>query len=90
MHDLDSEYALGLACGRSPGWQSTGPHSPRTLDALTDLARINLSRLRALETPAQWSDSTRATYCPRCIFLNPEDVTQPFWKREWLDPDVVS
>ena len=35
VHDLDSEYALGLARGRSLGWLAAGPQSSRTLDALT-------------------------------------------------------
>jgi hypothetical protein len=90
VSDLDSEYALDLPWGKSLGWLATGLYPPRTLDALTDLARIDLSRLRTLETPADWADATRAAYCPRCVFLNPVDVTQPFWKREWLDPAVTT
>jgi hypothetical protein len=84
VHDLDSEYALGLPRGKSLGWLAAGPHPPRTLDALSDLARINRSLLHAMESPVEWADATRAAYCPRCIFLNPVDVTQPFWKRDWL------
>lgn len=89
VHDLDSEYTLGLPSSSSLGWLAADFRTARTLDALSDLARIDLNRLRALETPGKWADATRAAYCPRCIFLNPVDVTQPFWKREWLDPDAV-
>jgi hypothetical protein len=87
--ELDSEYALDLPWSRRLGWLAAGPYHPHTIEALANVARIDAARLQALEARVAWCDAKRAAYCPCCIFLNPVDVTQPFWKSAWLDPKVI-
>ena len=70
---------LGPACSR---WLAAPPPvgpSLRRLSALCRLPSEVLQRMGAGE------DATaRFLFCEKCFFLNPEDVTAPYWKASWL------
>ena len=81
---LDLEGLLGGA-----GWLLLPAQSARTLECLADLVRMEPAELRAIEIPRAWSHRrSHYLYCSRCVFLNPEDVASPYWKRSWIDPAV--
>ena len=90
--EFDRQMGLGLKClSGGVGWLLLPPQSVQTLENLGDLARLEPAALRAIEIPEPWARRRkRCLYCPRCVFLNPEDVGSPYWKRRWLDPAVVS
>jgi hypothetical protein len=51
--------------------------------------RISTKALEALQTPAEWvTDRHRLPVCGACLFVNPFDVTAPYWMRHWLAPDA--
>jgi hypothetical protein len=80
--ELDLEGHEGGA-----GWLLLPAQSTRTLGRLAVLARLDPEVLRAIEIPKDWIQlRKRYSYCPRCVFLNPDDVASPYWKRHWLDP----
>ena len=82
---LDLEGLLGGA-----GWLLLPAQSTSTLERLADLARLEPAVLRALEIPQAWAHRRKNyLYCARCVFLNPEDVASPYWKRRWLDPAEI-
>jgi TniQ len=69
------------------GWLLLPAQSARTLGRLADLARLEPAVLRAIETPDAWTHRRKQyLYCARCVFVNPEDVASPYWKRQWLSP----
>jgi len=70
------------------GWFLMPALSARTLRALARVARLPIERLEALELPPAWChDRSSLSVCPGCLFVNPLDVTSPYWKRAWLDPN---
>ena len=82
---MDLEGLMGGAA-----WLLLPAQSARTLGCLADLAHLEPARLRALDIPEAWAHRRKHySYCPRCVFLNPEDVASPYWKRHWLDPAVA-
>jgi hypothetical protein len=59
-----------------------------------DLMRLAWAcRLPTAEIEAMRPSPARGTsqlcYCHHCLFLNPEDVTAPYWKRAWLYTPAV-
>lgn len=86
VDELDLLYGLELAFDRrSNGWLLIGRLGETTVDRLARLARVDAARLHALQgPPAGPGQSTHLAYCPSCLFLNPQDITAPCWRREWL------
>ena len=83
--ELDLKGLLGGA-----GWLLLPAQSVRTVGHLGDLARLQPAVLRDLDIPDAWAHRRKNyLYCSRCVFLNPEDVASPYWKRQWLDPTAV-
>jgi hypothetical protein len=82
--------ALGIALplqATNLGWFLMPAQSSRTLRTLARAARLPIERLQALELPAEWChDRAALSVCPGCLFVNPLDVSAPYWKRAWLDP----
>lgn len=89
--EFDRQMGLGLKCLKGGAGWSLLPYQPvQTLENLADLARLEPTALQAIEIPEAWGRRRKHyRYCPRCVFLNPEDVGSPYWKRCWLDPAVA-
>nr|WP_157991387.1 TniQ family protein [Caldimonas tepidiphila] len=69
------------------GWLLMPPQRMDVLVRLAALARLDVRQLEPLQTPSEWVfDRSGLLYCPRCLFLNPIDVSVPRWLRQWLDP----
>ena len=76
--DLGQEYG---------GWLSAPLPRHDDLLRLCRLCRLQPSTLLALgEATATSSGPKRVDfgYCHNCLFLNPQDVTAPYWKAPWL------
>jgi hypothetical protein len=68
-------------------WLLFPPVPIETLERLSQLTRVSVDRLRAMQTPIGWIyERRRLPYCYPCLILNPTDVGSPFWRLEWLDP----
>jgi recombinational DNA repair ATPase RecF len=89
--EFDRQMGLGLGgLTGGVGWLLLPAQSVQTLENLADLARLEPAALRAIEIPEAWARRRKQyLYCPRCVFLNPEDVGSPYWKRRWLDTAVA-
>ena len=84
---------MGLGLGGltgAAGWLLLPAQSVETIENLADLARLEPAALRVIEIPEAWAHRREHyLYCSRCVFLNPEDVGAPYWKRCWLDPALA-
>lgn len=61
------------------------------LDVLMDLMRMRRQDILAIHgPPTVVGQRTAFFYCPRCVFVNEEDVTAPIWRREWFDERLTS
>ncbi|MES2091880.1 MAG: hypothetical protein V4532_18150, partial [Pseudomonadota bacterium] len=50
-------------------------------------ARINVRQLEVLQMPVDWiRQERRYWFCRRCLSMNPVDLTEPYWKRQWFKP----
>lgn len=77
--DLGSEQA---ACT----WLLISAVSHSTISRLAALARVDPELLRQMQPQRAWPGfRSRLSYCARCLFLNPVDITSPRWLRAWLD-----
>ncbi len=63
-------------------WLATSPPTGPSLRRLAALCRLNPEDLRQLGAARDPGD--KFWFCERCFFLNPEDVTAPYWKAGWL------
>lgn len=82
---LDIDFTAGSA-----GCLQLPPQPADILARLAYLARLDVARLEAVQTPAHWTVAGYGLpYCHRCLVLNPLDVTSPCWRRHWLDPATV-
>lgn len=91
VDELAQEYGLQVDFDRpSNAWLLILRVSEATIGQLAALARVKAADLSALQLPqAESATQTQLAYCQGCIFLNPQDVTSPCWKREWMDPSVA-
>ena len=55
-----------------------------SLERLGWLTRFPTAAISALAVEA--GPVKGASYCRRCVFLNPLEVESPYWKRDWLAP----
>ena len=86
---LDTDYELRLGLTTGLFWLVPAVLSPVTLERLCALTRLPTASIAEL-TSANWLGKMRgAPYCSRCVFLNPDEVESPYWKREWLVPDAL-
>lgn len=79
-----ADYAglsIDLGCARA-NWLAL-PKKPDSGDCKR-LAR--LCRLPGSELPAAYEADApaRLAYCHLCLYLNPSDVTAPYWQASWL------
>jgi hypothetical protein len=83
---LDADYELRLGLTGPLAWLVPAPMSSETLERLCWLTRFPLHATSALEVTEV--NVRSALYCRRCVFLNPLEVESPYWKRDWLLPNV--
>lgn len=71
-------------------WLSMPPPSGDDLQRLARLCRVEPTVLVALPSESD-SEIRRACfgYCHTCLFLNPVDVTAPYWKAGWLQGQAL-
>ena len=69
-----------LDCGRV-NWLGLPKPGPGDCERLARLCRLPSSEL-----PAAYEADAPAclAYCHRCLYLNPADVTAPYWQASWL------
>ena len=84
---LVKDYDLQVPMNASgPGWLLLPALNVEVLQRLAKLARMKVDMLQAIQTPVSWSSDCRNVfYCRVCLFVNPEDVFSPMWKRQWFD-----
>lgn len=75
----DVELDFGRDCSH---WLATPTPTGSSLRRLGVLTRIDREELRLLGGVKERDDTF--WFCERCFFLNPEDVTAPYWKSGWL------
>ena len=51
---------------------------------LARLCRMPSDEIRRLQPKEAGNLCTRFFYCHKCLYLNPIDVTAPYWKAQWL------
>ena len=54
------------------------------IDRLAKLCRIEPATLLRLDHAYPEDPGATFLYCHTCLFLNPLDVTAPYWKAQWL------
>lgn len=89
VEQLAAEQGLQIEAGEGGGtWLLWPGQRSETLQHLAALARLDMTQLERLQIPQAWSsDGNRfLPYCHRCLVLNPQDVSAPYWRRQWLDP----
>ena len=81
---LDVQIDFGARCSR---WLATKPPIGASLARLSSACRLSCNELQSLDPGA----SVRADFgfCESCFFLNPFDVTELYWKRDWLSQDAA-
>ena len=89
VDELAQLYGLELAFDRhSNAWLLLLGIGEATINKLATRARIDSADLNALQ-PSQLGSvpppQRQLAYCSACVFLNPQDVTSPCWKRG-MDP----
>jgi len=84
---LVKDYDLQIALQASgAGWLLLPPLNTEVLQRLAKLARIKIDTLQEIQTPDNWlCDCRSVLYCRECLFVTPEDVFSPMWKRQWFD-----
>ena len=70
---------FGPDCSR---WLATPAPVGTSLRRLATLCRLPLEVLQGMG--AGGDQAGRFLFCDKCFFLNPEDVTAPYWKTSWL------
>jgi hypothetical protein len=84
---LLKDYDLQVPINASgAGWLLLPALNTEVLQRLARLARMKVDMLQAIQIPVSWScDCRNVFYCKACLFVNPEDVFSPMWKRQWFD-----
>lgn len=86
---LVEDYHLQIPLETSrAGWLLLPLLQSDVLQRLADLARMKIGLLRDIQTPySSMYECRSCPYCTKCLFVNPEDVTSPMWKRQWFNPE---
>lgn len=81
VDEFAAQAGLSIDLGHVANWLALPPLSRCDGERLRVLCRLPAASLPApydAETPA------RLGYCPRCLYLNPVDVSAPYWQARWL------
>ncbi|WP_407830811.1 TniQ family protein [Verminephrobacter eiseniae] len=78
VSEFAAVHALELGLESGAGWLLIPALQPETLTRIAVLTRIEEARIAEVKAPVSWIIwRTHFVYCPRCVFLNPLDVTSP-------------
>ncbi len=85
---LNADYQLQLPLEATrAGWLVMPAIELNALERLAAFARINVRQLEVLQMPVDWiRQERRYWFCRRCLSMNPVDLTEPYWKRQWFKP----
>ena len=86
---LDADYGLGLGLTGRLSWLLPEPMSENTCARLGWITRTHGDTISSLAIAATHVPRRGAAYCSKCVFLNPEEIESPYWKREWLAPEAL-
>ena len=89
VHQLDSSFGLGLDLTGPLSWLLPGSISDVTRSRLGSMTRVPIVQIARLALEAIDEAPRTASYCCRCVFLNPLEVESPYWKRDWLSPSAI-
>lgn len=83
--ELAESARVGIDIGDSAGtWLAAAVPGTSAVRRLAQLCRMPAAELRRLRPEASEGLTKRFYYCYRCLYLNPADVTTPYWKAQWL------
>ena len=75
--------SLGLE-GDCSNWLALPTPSSNDVQRLAALCRLPIFQLQTTFGSSRETRVGRFTYCHRCLYLNPLDVTAPYWHARWL------
>ena len=80
--ELAESAGVGICIGDSAStWLGAAVPGTSAVRRLAQLCRMPAAELRQLRPEASEEGLTkRFYYCYRCLYLNPADVTAPYWK----------
>jgi hypothetical protein len=89
VRQLDSSFGLGLDLTGPLTWLLPGSLSELTRSRLCSMTRVQIAQISSLALKATDETPSTASYCCKCVFLNPLEVESPYWKRDWLSPSAT-
>ena len=78
VHAADVDVELGEG-----DWLALPAPGERSAERLAALCRMEPEDLARM-LPSTRENGRRFPYCFGCLILNPQDVTAPYWKADWL------
>jgi hypothetical protein len=83
VEQLISQYHIDIELqGSNAGWLPLANQSHQVLHRISELARLDVQLLEQPQIPAAGAlRDCSLRYCPRCLVVNPLDVTSPHWQR---------
>lgn len=83
VDELATQAGVALDFGRDCcRWLAAPPPVGTSLRRLAALCRLPPDVLQGMR--AGEDQASRFLFCDKCFFLNPDDVTAPYWKASWL------
>jgi len=83
--ELAESAGVAIDVGDSAStWLGAAVPSASVVRRLAQLCRKPGTELGRLRPKASHGLTKRFYYCYRCLYLNPADVTAPYWKARWL------
>lgn len=89
VRQLDSEFGLGLDLTGPLSWLLPGSLSDVARSRLASITRVPIVQISSLSLKASDETPRTASYCCKCVFLNPLEVESPYWRRDWLSPSAI-
>jgi len=83
--ELAQSSGVGVDVGEDAStWLGAAVPGASAVRRLAHLCRMPAAELRRLGPKPSVAPAKRFHYCYRCLYLNPADVTAPYWKAGWL------
>ena len=83
--ELAQSAGVGIDVGEDAStWLGAAVPGARVVRRLAYLRRMPAAELRRLGPARSEGLTKRFYYCYKCLYLNPDDVTAPYWKAQWL------
>jgi hypothetical protein len=84
VDELAAAAGVGLEDG-GRAWLASQPPRGEALVTLAALCRLPTEVIGSMG-PSEPVTAKRLWYCYACLDMNPEDVSSPYWRTAWLDP----